>query len=472
MTDNDNTIQKQQIAGDIMEYVKRRLLLNLRYLSRAIYALPPSENEQISGIGTDGQFLWYETSYAIHSFQYDRNRLNRIYLHTLLHCIFRHFDVRPDIDRKLWNLSCDIAVENILQELYLPDMKIPEESGQFEFLSLLAGRLNLLSAEKIYHFFIEEVFTENSAAQKSDIDLPLTEQLFYGDDHSFWYQQTTDRQTKDLEKESINAKIFEDLDVTDPDELRVIPKVELTDEWKKIADIIKIDLETESTNKGVHAGSLNWQLQVTGRDRIDYRDFLRKFAHYRETLGTNQDEFDYVYYTYGLELYHDMPLIEPLEYKEDRRISEFVIAIDTSGSISQNRIERFLCSTFSILKSQETFHHKRKIYLIQCDAQIQQITVIESVLQLQSYLNDLTVYGYGGTDFRPVFAYIAQLQEQGQLHRLEGLLYFTDGLGIYPTRPVTYKTAFVFTEPELELQKDFPSWAMKLILTEDEIDTL
>lgn len=54
MTDNDNTIQKQQIAGDIMEYVKRRLLLNLRYLSRAIYALPPSENEQISGIGTDG----------------------------------------------------------------------------------------------------------------------------------------------------------------------------------------------------------------------------------------------------------------------------------------------------------------------------------------------------------------------------------------------------------------------------------
>ena len=50
---------------------------------------------------------------------------------------------------------------------------------------------------------------------------------------------------EDLEKESINAKIFEDLDVTDPDELRVIPKVELTDEWKKIADIIKIDLETE-----------------------------------------------------------------------------------------------------------------------------------------------------------------------------------------------------------------------------------
>ena len=63
-------------------------------------------------------------------------------------------------------------------------------------------------------------------------------------------------------------------------------------------------------------------------------------------------------------------------------------------------------------------------------------------------------------------------REEGQIHHLEGLLYFTDGLGIYPTHPAPYKTAFIFTEPELEVQRDFPQWAMKLILTEDEIDLL
>ena len=225
-------------------------------------------------------------------------------------------------------------------------------------------------------------------------------------------------------------------------------------------------------NKGVHAGSLAWQIQIAGRDMVDYRKFLRKFAHYRETLGSNPEEFDYIYYTYGLELYHDMPLIEPLEYREDRRIHEFAIAIDTSGSVSQSRIQRFLESTVSILKSQETFDHKMKIYLIQCDAQIQHVTVIESVRQLQEYRKELTVYGYGGTDFRPVFSYLAQLQEEGQIHHLEGLLYFTDGLGIYPTHPAPYKTAFIFTDPELEVQRVFPQWAMKLILTEDEIDLL
>lgn len=472
--------EKQEIAKDIMKYIKRRLLLHLRYLNRAIYALSPREHAQINGIGTDGQFLYYDTSYLIHSFQSDRNRLNREYLHSLLHCIFRHFDVRPDIDQVFWNVSCDIAVENIIQELNLPDMKISEECGQRTYITLLTGKVKLLSAEKIYHFLVEK--TEDmgeiaSGAGCNNVRELLREnssvrQLFCRDDHRFWYQPVNYERRKGLEKESLKAKIFEDLDVTDPDELRILPKVELTDEWKKIADIIKVDLETESVNRGVHAGSLAWQIRIAGRDHVDYRKFLRKFAHYRETLGSNPEEFDYVYYTYGLKLYHDMPLIEPLEYREDRRIQEFAIAIDTSGSISQNRILRFLESTVSILKSKETFDHKMKIYLIQCDAQIQHVTVIESVRQLQEYWKELTVYGYGGTDFRPVFSYLAQLQEEGQIHHLEGLLYFTDGLGIYPTHPVPYKTAFIFTEPELEVQRDFPQWAMKLILTEDEIDLL
>ena len=49
-------------------------------------------------------------------------------------------------------------------------------------------------------------------------------------------------------------------------------------------------------------------------------------------MKLNPDEFDYNFYTYGFALYENMPLIEPLEYREVKRIREFVIAIDTSGS--------------------------------------------------------------------------------------------------------------------------------------------
>lgn len=464
--------EEQSIANDIIEYVRRRLLMNLRYLNRAIYALPHKHSENVLGIGTDGQFLYYGSYYAIKLFRYDKNRLNRDYLHTLLHCVFRHFEVGKGINHQVWNLSCDIAVENLIQELNLPDMKIQEDAKQMEYISLLAGKINLLSAEKIYHFFMEEDGTETDIF--AQLTRPDNEKRhgFSRDDHSFWYPAESADGKKKRETESIEAKIFEDLDVTDPDEIRILPKVELTDKWKKIADIINVDLETESKNKGVHAGSLAWQIQVANRDRVDYKAFLKKFAHFREIMGTNQDEFDYVYYTYGLEIYRDLPLIEPLEYKEDRRIQEFVIAIDTSGSISQSRIQRFLESIVSILKSQETFYHKMKIFILQCDAQIQHVAVIESMNQLEEYLSELTVYGYGGTDFRPVFEYVEQLQEEGQIQKLEGLLYFTDGLGIYPTRPTSYKTAFIFTEANMELQDDFPNWAMKLVLTEDEIDSL
>ncbi len=46
------------------------------------------------------------------------------------------------------------------------------------------------------------------------------------------------------------------------------------------------------------------------------------------------DSFGPIFYTYGLNQYHNMPLIEPLEYKGTRCVRELVIAIDTSRSTS------------------------------------------------------------------------------------------------------------------------------------------
>ena len=40
------------------------------------------------------------------------------------------------------------------------------------------------------------------------------------------------------------------------------------------------------------------------------------------------------YYAYGLSLYGNMPLIEPLETRETYKIRNFVIVLDTSYSVS------------------------------------------------------------------------------------------------------------------------------------------
>ena len=50
---------------------------------------------------------------------------------------------------------------------------------------------------------------------------------------------------------------------------------------------------------------------------------------------------------------------------------------------------------------------------------------------------------------------------------LKGLLYFTDGKGIYPAKKPPYETAFVFMKEDYE-DTQVPSWAMKLILEEED----
>ena len=98
------------------------------------------------------------------------------------------------------------------------------------------------------------------------------------------------------------------------------------------------------------------------------------------------DSFDYGFYTYGLSLYGNMPLLEPLETKEIRRIEDFVIAIDTSMSCSGDLVRRFLEETYTILAESETYFRKINVHIIQCDDKIQSDAVIASQEEMKDYM--------------------------------------------------------------------------------------
>ena len=163
-----------------------------------------------------------------------------------------------------------------------------------------------------------------------------------------------------------------------------------------------------------------------------------------------------------------MPLVEPLEYKEMRRIKEFVIAIDTSGSVSGELVQRFVTKTYNILRQQENFFTKINLHIIQCDAAVQEDQVITSPEEFETYLRTMKLRGFGGTDFRPVFEYVDQLVREGAFTNLKGMIYFTDGRGIFPERPPQYDAAFVFVEEEADMP-EVPVWAIRLVLREEEI---
>ena len=163
-----------------------------------------------------------------------------------------------------------------------------------------------------------------------------------------------------------------------------------------------------------------------------------------------------------------MPLIEPLEYKEVKRIREFVIAIDTSGSTSGELVQKFVQKTYNILKSTESFFSKINLHIIQCDAEIQEDRKITCQEDFDEYLKTMKIRGLGGTDFRPVFEYVERLRQGKEFTNLKGLLYFTDGYGAFPARKPDYDTAFVFVDDEYN-NPGVPPWAIKLVLQKDKI---
>lgn len=156
-------------------------------------------------------------------------------------------------------------------------------------------------------------------------------------------------------------------------------------------------------------------------------------------------------------------MIEPLETTEVNRLEEFVIAIDTSGSCSGAIVKRFLEETYGILSARENFFRKMKVHIIQCDSMIQDHQVITCEEDWKKYQEHVQIQGLGGTDFTPVFRLVDQMLEKKEIRKLKGLMYFTDGDGIFPKKKPSYETAFVFLNQALEKQK-IPDWAIRLNL--------
>ena len=163
-----------------------------------------------------------------------------------------------------------------------------------------------------------------------------------------------------------------------------------------------------------------------------------------------------------------MPLIEPLEYKEEKKIEELVIAIDTSESCEGDTIKTFLEETYSILLNNESFFRKFNVHIIQCDAGIQRDFKAQSKEDVERFMDNFQISGMGGTDFRPTFEYVEKLIEDGEFKNLKGLIYFTDGWGVFPKKMPSFETAFVFIDEEYN-DKTVPPWALKVVLGKNDI---
>ena len=109
------------------------------------------------------------------------------------------------------------------------------------------------------------------------------------------------------------------------------------------------------------------------------------------------------------------------------------------------------------------------MHIIQCDSEVRSDTRITGDEDFDKFMRYGKLTGFGATDFRPVFEYVERLREQKEFEDLKGLIYFTDGYGVYPERMPDYKVIFAFLDED-ENRAPVPAWAMKVVLEGDGLE--
>ena len=545
----------------ILNQSKIELSLSMRYLSRALDKLSFQMDFNTRRIGTEGEKIHFHPEFVFQLYVESPQKLYRLYMHSLLHCLFRHMFKTEDKEEGLWNLATDIHVEYVLDSMDIPLLYRPAYSFRENYFQKLEKEVKSLSAERIYAYLLEQNL---SYEEKERLDLE-----FVKDDHSFWAKLGEEERPVDTEEAERtgdtegkkNAEAAEDTgspeaenepnspnkpsnpkkqgnqeekeesspnDLTedrnspsqsakdgdrqsdtvkdgdsqsdkvkdgegrekekngaqgsgeskDPEkegqsnkgkksagedaESREKRRKALDKDWEDIGK--RTEEEMKDEKEGEKTEKLSWFLHLEHKCYTPFQDFLRKFSVDREELKTDPESFDFGYYYFGLSQYGNMPLIEENEYREKRKIPELVIAIDTSYSTKGEMVKRFLEEALAILADKEAFFSKCRVHIIECDDRIRKDLLVEDAEEMERYRERFEVSGGYGTDFRPVFHYIEDLQKKGELKELKALLYFTDGRGRYPKNAPAYTAAFIFPRGEDIDDENTPFWALKLYI--------
>lgn len=430
-------LEKIEICMDIWKQSRNELYLSMRFLDVALSRFFFLPETNITGMGTDGFGIYFYPDALIYLYKKDRIYINRAYLHMMFHCLFGHLTIPEAVDETLWNLAADIAAESILDGISVRSVRRYVSPYRKKVYQSLREKISVLTVAGIY-----KVLEEKEAGGDSWIgaaDLEKLQGEFFVDDHRLWNQEIPQQKMMERQKE-----------------------------WKEENEKLQTKMETFAKEASEDAEALAEQVRVENRTRYDYKKFLRKFSVLKEEIQVDPDAFDYIFYHYGMEMFGNVPLIEPQETKEVHKVEDFVIAVDTSMSCKEELIRKFLEQTYSVLSESESFFRKICVHIIQCDDKVQSDVVIHNQEEMERYMEHFEIHGFGGTDFRPVFGYVNELIAKKAFQRLRGLIYFTDGYGTFPAKKPLYETAFVFLKEDYS-DVDVPVWAMKLILEPEQL---
>ena len=404
------------------QILRGRLYERLPVLALALGLLDWREAETI---GTDGQFFYAPVSFLERARE-NRASAERTLLHSALHAMLGHVWERGNRTERTWDLACDMAAEFLACRMLGLTL---EEDAAKAFYALKNG--TAFSAPAICAQLDE----------KFPADRTALETLFARDCHDVWRKAAERARLPGSNGDGAGGAAL----------------------WRRAKQKLAPYMREEKPKIGSGTAGAKLALPERAENNVRFANLLRAFSVTRENRHVNDADFSYSWYAYGMAHYDGAALVEPLEYSEERKLRELAIVLDTSASCSRGMTSWFLRAVHDILLRERLFFERFRLHILQCDCEVQHDALVTDLEEFQWYLDHLELYGGGGTDFRPAFRRIDELVASGEFARLGGVLYFTDGYGVFPEKAPDYHVAFVMLRYRYD-DINIPRWAIKLIL--------
>lgn len=385
--------------------------------------------KRVDGIATDGVTLYYDPDIIL---QQGREQTMKQIMHIMLHGLLGHFLIKDDYEQHMIrDLMMDIQADYLLSRIGgVATGPRYSMANQWDFL--VQGDYSMGS----YYRLLE----------KKELHSRLTHYQ-YGlrvDDHSMWDEDMS---------ESHRQKVME--------------------LWGEIQQVVLGEAGGEKDGLAFLAGTFMDKEKGDNEESFDigngsgrnYKELLAELFRLQEICREEPDSIDPMFYSYGLELYGDAPLIEPLEITERPALHTLAIAVDVSGSCVCGKImEKFWGETYDCISQVKAQHVEGEVLLLQCDTQIQNEQRI-CLAEFQEKPARIEVKGCGGTSFVPVFERLKELEAEDG--KVDTLIYLTDGDGKYPKEKPDYPVYFVLPKEALSswcVKENMPEWINKICL--------
>jgi len=355
------------------------------------------------GVNADGD-LFYNPEFVD---TLDATNCKSVLCHEVMHCALEHLLRLDNRNPQVWNVVNDAKINDMIvkEGMQLPGDCIIPRNDAIKLFGIDIKKVDDKSSEEIYDEVYKNIKRKQDKANKSIRDfINKHPDLKKGFDKHIYGKQGNKN----------NKKMKED-----------------AKNWKKIL----IDACTHAKQQGHLPAGME---RIVGRlleTHIDWKGLLYRYI-------TNEIPIDYTWSRPSRKSFSTGIYLPDTEKEK----IDIIVAIDTSGSISQHELQMFMSEVVSILRQ---YRHV-DLTIIDCDAEIN-----SAITYKNATINDalrFNLKGGGGTSHLPVFKWIDKNLPTAKL-----LLAFTDGYTSFPKEEnVNINTIWIVAGSYRLPSKDFP----------------